>query len=157
MDIKLLSALEPDEWEWVHTCWNAENPVPSQMATKHELEKSLNLGANPRHYLIKNDGLIQGWALTFDSQIGREFLILVDGAHQSRGIGSKLVKTMQTYEPVLNSWIIDQDIFRKANGAIYYSPLMFYLKHGFMVLIDERTDHFGIEKTRINWVSNSKF
>lgn len=157
MDIKLLSALQPEDWHWVHQCWNAANPATSQFKTTEELVDTIKGLANQNHYLAINDAGIIGWAVTYDSRLGREFLILVDNNNQHKGIGSKIVRTMQATEQELNSWIIDHDAHLKSDGSVYYSPMMFYLKHGFMVIIDERHNHFGVEKTRISWASNSKF
>lgn len=48
-------------------------------------------------------------------------------------------------------WVIDHDNDQKYNGEKYLSPLSFYQKLGFEILIDERIDNEVLKAVKIKY------
>lgn len=131
--------------------WNAEYATELALATVAGLEQYLDkLNGKQHWFLSDDDGRIQGWLLLFERDGETWFAILMQRAVQGKGYGRQLMGHAQQAAPGLNGWVIDREIYRKADGSVYPVPLDFYRKLGFEVLEDVRLED-KISAVKIRW------
>lgn len=132
--------------------WNAEYPAQLQHSGLDSFDEYLRPKENLEHYLLTdNGGNIKGWLATFTRDAGRWFALLVDGSEQKKGFGTRLLNRVKEFENEINGWVIDREKDFKANGAVYLSPIGFYLKNDFEVLRDVRLENETMSAVQIKW------
>jgi hypothetical protein len=83
-----------------------------------------------KHYLLI-DGKIKSWAFTFFRDDEDWFAIRVDKNSQGSGKGSLLMEELKRKDS-LNGLVVDHENDVKQNKEHYKSPLLFYVKNGFV-------------------------
>lgn len=132
--------------------WNNEYPVQIAYHGIADLQAYLDKLEAPVHYLAARGEYIAGWACTFDRDGERWFAIIVDGGAQGAGIGTLLLRYLQSMETALNGWAADHERDIKANGDTYRSPLEFYRKMGFMIMENARLETDKLSLVKIKWI-----
>ncbi|MEO7977870.1 hypothetical protein [Flavobacterium sp.] len=51
----------------------------------------------------------------------------------------------------LNGWVIDHENDIKQNKEFYKSPLLFYVKNGFVICEEKRIENEKMSGVKINW------
>jgi GNAT superfamily N-acetyltransferase len=143
--------LVPAEKERVCELWN--NEYPHRVSTHIEaFEDYLGRTTHHRHFLmVDDDARITGWAYTFDRDGERWFSIILDRDQQGKGLGRQMLKKLQSTEEALCGWVTDHDDELLSNGQPYKSPLMFYLKIGFVILPEIRFESETMSAVKIRW------
>lgn len=119
--------------------WNAEYPLNLAHSDISSFDEYLNDLGDKKHFLLFDEsGEIAGWAMIFERENAKWFAIIIDSKTQGKGFGIKLLDNLKSAEDQLFGWVIDTDIYKKANGEIYRSPLGFYKKIGFIVHENEK-------------------
>jgi GNAT superfamily N-acetyltransferase len=132
--------------------WNAEYPENLSYSTLQDFNTYLTALENPLHFLLLNkEKVIMGWAFSFDREATKWFGILLAEKCQGKGFGKQLLTELKKTTRELNGWVIDHDHDLKANGSIYYSPLPFYIKSGFVPQVSERLELDKISAVKIKW------
>ena len=72
---------------------------------------------------------------------------------KGKGLGRKMLDKLKQSENHLNGWVIDHNNDKKKNGKPYISPLGFYQKCGFEILVKERLEHHKISAVKIKWTN----
>lgn len=136
--------------------WNNEYPEKLTYNSLKEFDNYLNNLSNLTHYLLtNNENLILGWALKFERENEKWFAIILSEIIKGKGLGRKMLNELKKEEQVLNGWVIDHNNDKKKNGQLYVSPLKFYKKCNFEILVDERLELEKISAVKIKW-TNSK-
>lgn len=135
--------------------WNNEYPVQLGYSDMAAFDAYLNKLINVEHFLVEeNDGTIMGWYFHFLRENAKWFVIILSSDIQGKGVGSALLTKAKETETELNGWVTDHDRYKKRNGEIYRSPLGFYKKNGFKVLVGERLELDELSAVRIRWVKD---
>jgi len=141
-DTQLASILE---------AWNAVYPVQLHMEPE-ALRAFIDQDESAVQYLSDNaDGRMQGWGLCFERDGDRWFSLLVIEDRQGQGIGSAILRAMQSDEAELNGWVIDHGRDKLSSGKPYRSPLPFYRRLGFTICHDTRWEDHRISAAKIRW------
>ena len=144
-----LSALQKTQ---IVAIWNAEYPVGLRYPDVEAFDAYVAKQGNPVHYLVQvPDTAIVGWLMTFDREGERWIAMLLDAAHQGKGLGSRLLDHAKADETVLNGWAADHNNDVKHDGSVYKTPIAFYLKNGFEVLKDIRFENEVLSLVKIRW------
>lgn len=133
MEILVTHKLNLEQKSAILNLWNGEYPENLVFKSASELDNYLKNLLNPTHYFLHNSNKIVGWAFTFERENEKWFAIIVSEKYQKKGFGKKLLDKLQLAEPILNGWVIDNNLSKKNNGEFYKSPLQFYLKNGFEI------------------------
>ena len=132
--------------------WNTEYPENITHPDISSFDNYLKNRGDKRHFLlIDRSNNICGWAMTFVRDNAKWFTIIIDQRMQGAGLGKKLLDTLKTAEKRLSGWVIDTENYKKTNGEIYDSPLLFYKKLGFTVSENERLKNDRISAVKIEW------
>ncbi|WP_224484713.1 N-acetyltransferase [Robertkochia aurantiaca] len=146
---KKLTSLQKYE---VLNLWNNEYPEKLFHGSISDFETWLESLENPSYILlIDNNRSIKGWYVDFDRDNEKWFVIILDSKIQGKGLGRIILNLAKENKPVLNGWVIDHDKDRKKNGAVYKSPLQFYLKNNFQIISGERFELGKISAVKITW------
>ena len=152
MKIRKTNHLNDHQKELLLSLWNKEYPQQLAYPNTNAFNSYLDNLQNPRHYLlVTDDDNIGGWAFTFTRNEGQWFAIIVDGAYQKQGVGSKLLATLKQDNLLLYGWVTDHDNYLKVDGSKYNSPLPFYLKNKFKLIADERFENSQISAVKISY------
>ena len=131
--------------------WNHEYPERLNYRSSADLDNYLTKLTEMKHYLlVKEDHDIKGWAFTFIRDSEKWFAVLLDSSVQRLGYGTRLLNKIKEKETVLNGWVMDHNNTVKSNGAVYQSPLDFYLKNNFTVS-GTRLETATISAVKIFW------
>ncbi len=156
--LEIIKTTEPEQHDLIQICdlWNQEYPEKISHNSLSEFENYLKHLTNLTHYLLKNDtNLILGWALTFEREQEKWFVIILSEKIKGQGWGRKMLNELKKDTPILNGWVIDHDNDRKKNGDSYLSPLKFYEKCNFETLHDIRLELDKISAVKIKWVNKN--
>lgn len=135
--------------------WNNEYPEKLSFNDLTEFDNYLHKQENLKHFLLVNEiDLILGWALTFDRENEKWFVIILSETIKGKGWGRKMLEAIKQVEPTLNGWVIDHNNDKKKNSQPYISPLKFYEKSGFGILNEVRLELDMISAVKINWVKD---
>jgi len=138
----------------VFDLWNEEYPEKLSYNNLAEFDSYLQSLSNLSHYLLTNQKhLILGWALTFERENEKWFVIILAGHIKGKGFGRQMLDQLKQAEPVLNGWVIDHNNDMKKNGQRYVSPLEFYEKCGFEILKEVRLELDKISAVKIRWAA----
>jgi GNAT superfamily N-acetyltransferase len=129
----------------IDVLWNEEYPLKLQ----NRFGLLLLDVKNHDHYWIEKEGRILAWAVSFEKEEEIRFSIIVSSKYKGLGLGSKLLRRLLEEHQQIYGWVIDHDSDLKKDGTNYKSPLSFYLKNGFHVLIDKRIDTEIIKAVKV--------
>ncbi len=156
MRLQHFDSLNPQQKMRVIHIWNQEYPVTLNYESPDEFEEYLSKLENISHYLaIDEYDIIKGWMAVFDRDNERWLALLIDSSAQSQGIGTHMLNAAKFNETELNGWVIEHDIYIKADGKPYLSPLEFYRKNGFEVLDDQHLQNHKINAVKIRWTKET--
>jgi hypothetical protein len=134
--------------------WNNEYPEKLTYNSLEDFDNYLNNLSNLTHYLLINkENLILGWALKFERENEKWFAIILSEIIKGKGLGRKMLNELKKEEQILNGWVIDHNNDKKKNGQLYVSPLKFYEKCDFEILVDERLELDKISAVKIKWTN----
>ena len=134
------------------TLWNDEYPEKLNYRTLSEFEKYLGSLTEQSHILMKSENhRIKGWYFDFVRENEKWFAIILDSNFHRKGYGTELLNLGKEKESELNGWVIDKQDYKRKNGKLYKSPLIFYLKNGFEKLDNERLELEKISAVKIKW------
>ena len=144
--------LSLQEKEVLYQLWNTEYPEKLSYETIDGFDLYLTSLSNTKHYLLINEAnKIKGWAFTFFRDDEDWFAILVDKNSQGSGKGSLLMEELKKNKNSLNGWVVDHENDVKQNKEQYKSPLLFYVKNGFVICQETRIENQKISAVKINW------
>ena len=132
--------------------WNNEYPEKLNYRNLADFENYLkNLSIQSHIIMVDKDQNIKGWYFDFIRENEKWFAIILDSKFQGKGLGKKMLNLVKEKESELNGWVIDHSNDKKQNGEIYESPLSFYLKNGFEILMKNRLENEKIYAVKIKW------
>ena len=143
--------LDHHQKEAIRSIWNEEYPVSLVYQNLEEFEVYLSKLEDARHTIIQNNEDTVGWFCAFTRESARWFVMIIDGAYQGQGLGSKLLSECKKLHSELFGWIVHDAKYKKRNGSPYLSPGPFYLKNGFVILEEERLETDKLVATKISW------
>lgn len=153
MELIKSSKLSESEKAQVLDLWNAEYPEQLTYSTIEEFENYVADLAEQSHILLKDENnTIKGWYFDFIRENEKWFVLILDAEVQGKGIGGQILDLAKQNTTCLNGWVIDHNLDKKKNGEIYFSPLSFYLKNGFIEIPSERLKSDKISAVKIRWV-----
>lgn len=132
--------------------WNEEYPKKLMLSALVEFEEYLE-ALEDKHYIILSDenGKLRGWLVYFIRDNERWFAMILDSSVQGKGLGSKILTVAKKHNPELNGWVIDNDTEPKQNVENYKSPIGFYRKNGFEILLNSKLEKKGINGVKVKW------
>ncbi|HSD06617.1 GNAT family N-acetyltransferase [Flavobacterium sp.] len=152
MKIIQRSFLSLEQKQSVFELWNLEYPDKLAYSKISELDIYLNALTDKKHYLLLNDeNEIVAWAFTFIRDDDKWFAIILNSKIHRKGYGRLLLNELKKNESILNGWVIDQNGIRQ-NKKQYISPLEFYIKNGFEIILDTRIETDKISAVKIRWI-----
>jgi hypothetical protein len=154
LDIIQTTELNEQVKKQILDLWNNEYPEKLTYNSLTEFDNYLHNLSNLTHYLLTNkENLILGWALKFERENEKWFAIILSEIIKGKGLGRKMLIELKKEEQVLNGWVIDHNNDKKKNGQLYVSPLKFYEKCDFEILVDERLELDKISAVKIKWTN----
>lgn len=152
MRILKQKTLTDDNKHQILKLWNDEYPAKLSHKSIIDFENYLNNLSEQRHYLLLNDAAqIEGWAISFLREHEKWFAIIISGELHGKGFGTLLLNKLKEDEPILNGWVIDHELDKKADGSFYKSPLKFYLKNNFQLISETRLEIVQMSAVKILW------
>jgi hypothetical protein len=152
LDIIKTAELNQQVKKQILDLWNNEYPAKLTYNSLTEFENYLLNLSNLTHYLLTNkENLILGWALKFERENEKWFAIILSEIIKGKGLGRKMLNELKKEEQVLNGWVIDHNNDKKKNGQLYVSPLKFYEKCDFEIIVNERLELDKISAVKIKW------
>ena len=146
------SKLSKSQKQEICDLWNNEYPEKLNYRNLADFENYLkNLSKQSHIIMVDKDQNIKGWYFDFIRENEKWFAIILDSKFQGKGLGIKILNLAKEKESELNGWVIDHSNDKKQNGEIYESPLSFYLKNGFELLMKNRLEHEKISAVKIKW------
>ena len=146
------SKLSKSQKQEICDLWNNEYPEKLNYRNLADFENYLkNLSKQSHIIMVNKDQNIKGWYFDFIRENEKWFAIILDSKFQGKGLGIKMLNLAKEKESELTGWVIDHSNDKKQNGEIYESPLSFYLKNGFELLIKNRLEHEKISAVKIKW------
>jgi hypothetical protein len=140
--------LSKNQYQQIDFLWNKEYP-------KNLMNRFSMLLADAKHYrhfiLEKEQNIIVGWAVLFDTENETRFSILVAESYKRKGLGCQLIGELKKACSSFYGWVIDHNNDMKDDGSIYHSPLPFYVKLNFQVLHDQRLETPIISAVKVKW------
>lgn len=155
-NLKIIKTTEINEEakKQIFDLWNNEYPEKLTYNNLTEFDNYLYNLSNLNHYLLTNkEDFILGWAITFERNNEKWFAIILSEKIRGQGLGRKMLNELKKDELILNGWVIDHNNDKKKNGNQYISPLKFYEKCGFKILVDERLEIDKISAVKIKWTN----
>lgn len=152
MPISQIHTLNTEQKMDIVRLWNTEYPVHLNYRDLSGFDEYLQGLTQPLHFILNDvQNHIQAWLVTFTRDDARWFAMILDGALQGQGIGSKLLDEAKKLENELNGWVTDHSRDIRTDGKPYHSPIGFYLKNGFEVLPDIRLEKGSLSTVKIRW------
>lgn len=146
------SKLSKSQKQEICDLWNNEYPEKLSYRNLADFENYLkNLSKQSHIIMVDKNQNIKGWYFDFIRENEKWFAIILDSKFQGKGLGIKMLNLAKEKESELNGWVIDHSNDKKQNGEIYESPLSFYLKNGFELLMKNRLEHEKISAVKIKW------
>lgn len=153
MNLLETTSLSTEDKVAILDLWNAEYPEKVTYKTMADFENYLSGLAEGHHFLLKDDqGGIRGWACRFLRDGERWFVIILHHSLQGQGQGTFLLDRLKEGEEQLNGWVVDHDRDVKSNGEPYRSPLLFYLKNGFVFCPGIRLELEVLSAAKVRWL-----
>ena len=152
MKIHTQSRLDNEQKKQIYELWNNEYPERIAYQSIENLENYLNKLTQQIHYLLLDEqNKIHCWATTFIRDNEKWFVIIVSEKLHGKGIGTKMLNKLKEDEAVLNGWVIDHNAEKKLNGTYYKSPIGFYQKNGFEIIVDTRLELEIMSAVKMKW------
>ena len=152
MDFIKRSLLSKSEKLEVFELWNSEYPEKLSYKSTEEFDKYLASLTNQSHILLIDPSKkIKGWYFDFIRENEKWFALILDAKLQGKGLGRKMLNLAKEKESELSGWVIDRSNDKKQNGEFYESPLSFYLKNGFELLVKNRLENEKVSAVKIKW------
>lgn len=146
------SKLSKSQKQEICDLWNNEYPEKLNYRNLADFENYLkNLSKQSHIIMVDKDQNIKGWYFDFIRENEKWFAIILNSKFQGKGLGKKILNLVKEKESELNGWVIDHSNDKKQNGEIYESPLSFYLKNGFEILMKNRLENEKISAVKIKW------
>lgn len=153
MRIETTKNLSNEQKETITQLWNAEYPEQLNFSGVTGFEEFLQSVSNPLHFLLLSENEeLKGWLMTFTRENERWFSIIVDGKEKQKGYGTQLLDELKRNENEICGWAIEHNNYLKKNGESYRSPIGFYQKKGFEILIDVRLEKEDFSAVKIKWM-----
>lgn len=155
-NLKIIKTTEINEEakKQIFDLWNNEYPEKLTYNNLTEFDNYLFNLSNLNHYLLTNkEDFILGWAITFERNNEKWFAIILSKKIRGQGLGRKMLNELKKDELILNGWVIDHNNDKKKNGNQYISPLKFYEKCDFKILVNERLELDKISAVKIKWTN----
>ncbi|ELR70789.1 hypothetical protein C900_03397 [Fulvivirga imtechensis AK7] len=150
------TTLDEKQKKQIYQLWNDEYPACLNYDSVEQFESYLSKLHNQLYILLVNENNeVRGWYAEFDRDNNRWFAMILHHELQGKGFGSRILKKSKTNNAELNGWVIDSNGYKKTNGDIYQSPLLFYIKNGFTPLIETRLETHQLSAVKIKWTPNS--
>ncbi|MBI1838388.1 MAG: GNAT family N-acetyltransferase [Flavobacteriia bacterium] len=157
MNIERKKYLSINEKEAVFHLWNNEYPVQIQLDAIENLEMYLNSLNELIHYLVKDENSnLLGWAIEFMRENQKWFAIIISRNAQNTGIGSKLLHELKSKNTTLTGWVVKTDKYVKKDYTQYNSPIPFYLKNDFSILLKDQMITPIMTTVKIFWSNHKK-
>lgn len=131
--------------------WNTEYPANLNYSSIEEFDHYLSSMEDQEHYLIFHADKLVGWLFLFIRDQQRWFAMIVNTKNSRKGYGSRLLSIAKSKHNELHGWVIDSDGYVRGDGRPYYSPLRFYIKNGFKVIVQVRLELPHIAAIKIYW------
>ena len=142
-----LSKLQKQE---ICDLWNNEYPEKLNYKALFEFEQYLRSLENPSHVIMLDENQkIKGWYFDFYRDDEKWFVLILNSKCQRKGWGRKILNLAKEKETELNAWVIDHNKYKKRNGELYKSPLNFYVKNGFEIMLETRLQNEKIAAVKI--------
>ncbi|MEO9013155.1 MAG: GNAT family N-acetyltransferase, partial [Ginsengibacter sp.] len=135
--------------------WNTEYPQFLTYNSTNDFENYLNKLENAEHYIAEDLKKSVGWAVKFDRNNSKWFLIMVDSQSQGKSLGTKLMEQLKLEAIELNGWVVDAETYKKQDGKPYKSPIEFYIKNGFSIT-GERLEANILSAVKVKWIRDKK-
>lgn len=132
--------------------WNKEYPEQICYKTLADFDSYL-AGLNDKsHYLLMDEqDSIKGWGLLFERAGESWFAIILHSSAQHKGYGTIMLDALKSKAEHLAGWVTDHNNYTTASGAVYSSPLKFYLKNGFSICPDIRLETGKLSAVKVVW------
>ena len=144
--------LSHNEKKQLTELWNRLYPAALAHNDVAGFEGYLSDQRDVRHLLLLDEQHeIKGWLSHFIRDKERWFSILVDPSCQGHGWGSRLLSLAKKECERLNGWIVDGNDARRKDGKAYLPPVDFYLKNGFVIDRESKTEKNGVRFVKIIW------
>ncbi len=154
MEIIKTSVLSSTQKTKIRKLWNQEYPEKLMLNENKDFENYLNSLKQKMHYLLINEeSEIAGWGIIFERDKEKWFALILDHKIQGKGFGNMLLYQLKNRAEKLNAWVIDKDNCQKSDGTIYKSPLLFYLKNGFVCKPEIRLENEQLSAVKIEWTA----
>ncbi|ASS49709.1 MAG: hypothetical protein A3D31_09015 [Candidatus Fluviicola riflensis] len=141
LTIVVTNELTSTQKEAVRKIWNNVYPESLVLHTPEDFERYLETLGWKQHSLMENlSGELLAWGITFERENDRWFAMMLDPSIQGTGMGTVLLKRMQTGKSKLSGWVIDHNNAVRADGKPYLSPVEFYLKNKFTLEPETRLE-----------------
>lgn len=154
MNIIEVTELSPGQKEEIYSLWNDAYPERLNYRNPDGLEDYLDTVHQKLHLLLLDEQQhIEGWFFLFERAGDNWFAMILSDKARGKGYGTRLLNEIKTKTAVLNAWVIDHDNDRRMDGAVYPSPVGFYLKNGFTVYPEERFESLKMSAVKMQWRS----
>jgi len=132
--------------------WNNEYPEKLNYRNLTDFEDYLKHLTQQSHIIMVDENQnVKGWYFDFIRENEKWFALILDAKLQGKGLGRKMLNLAKEKESELSGWVIDRSNDKKQNGEFYESPLSFYLKNGFELLVKNRLENEKISAVKIKW------
>lgn len=155
MEFKIFKTLPKKYVTQAHALWNAEYPTAMIQSDIKIFEQYLNNLANQSHILLIDEDDLLGWYFDYEQKDLTWFSMILKNEIHSQGYGTKILKMAKTAKKELNGWVITSKTSKKTNGQIYRSPLKFYKKQDFKILVEKQIEVQGMTLVAIRWTDKS--
>ncbi len=132
--------------------WNNEYPKKLRHNSLKLFDSYLNNLKQQNHFLIiDNQNIVNGWLVSFIRDNEKWFAMVLNSEIQGKRFGTKLLDKAKLNEQELNGWVIDHNNDTKENGKFYQSPIKFYVKNNFKIIVKSRLELDIISAVKITW------
>lgn len=137
----------------LHQLWNTEYPEQLKHESLDELDLYLKSLSSVKHYLLTDETIIKAWAFSFIRDNAIWFAIIVSHEIQRMNQGLFLLNQLKKENNSLNGWVVDHNNYKKENGQVYISPILFYKKMDFTINTETRLENEKLSAVKIRWES----
>lgn len=137
----------------LHQLWNTEYPEQLKHESLDELDLYLKSLSSVKHYLLTDETIIKAWAFSFIRDNAIWFAIIVSHEIQRMNQGLFLLNQLKKENNSLNGWVVDHNNYKKENGQVYISPILFYKKMDFTIGTETRLENEKLSAVKIRWES----
>lgn len=152
LQITKANILTPSQKQDILKLWNEEYPLQIAHTDIESLDNYLNSVSEHKHLLLVNENNhVKGWYFEFERNGENWFAMIINSKYRGKGHGSKFLQLAKSEASKLTGWVVDQNIYPKTDGNIYTSPLDFYVKNGFRVIENAKSETDLLSTIKIVW------